>query len=189
MEIGLSGLPQKTQSMVDRWNADWRSLQSELEQVATMRETILDDLETGAPGDLVAKAGALEGRVFSVHQRKVAALRSRDEILVSCETAQQTVLEDCEAGLRKAEKAAETALRKAGFAPEDDPKFDANVEAARNRLRVKVMEAGPVRQARNSRNDGEQLLNRISEMRREDRMILQNAIDELATVGKRLLRL
>lgn len=188
MEIGLSGLPEKAQSLVDRWNENWRSLQREREQVDTMRVSILDGIESGSPGDLVAKAAALEGRIFGLHQKLVASLRSRDEILSECQAAQQAVVEDFEKALAKAERAAEAGLKKIGFDPESDPRFDANAEAARNRLRVKVREAAPVRVARGERNDAENRLNQIIEARRADRQILQNGIDELTAVARRLLR-
>lgn len=189
MEIPLSNLPEKSQSAVDRWNDNWRALQRELVQVAEMRASIVSDVESSPWGDLHAKSAALEGRVFGIHQKLVAALRQRSEILSECQTAQQAVVEDLEKALAKAEKSAVAALTKAGLGAEADPAYDVNQEAAEARLRRKVLECGPVRDCRNSRNDSENLLHRIGEVRREDRQILQAGLDELAAVGKRLLKL
>ena len=189
MEISLSGLAPKIQGNVDQWNLRWRSIEAEAEKIETMRKAILDEIETGSAGDLVSKAGALEGRTIAIHQKKLAALRERAEILSNAEPAQREAITDLEAATQKAEKGAEAALKKAGISAEQDPHFNDFPEAAHHRVRVRVLECEGVRQAHAALNDGKNQLELIIEARRADRQILQSGIDELNTVARKLLRM
>ncbi len=189
MEISLSGLPPKIQANVNQWNLRWRSIEDESQKLETMRQTILDEIETGAPGDLIAKAGAIEGRVFGIHQRKAVALRERADILASCHPAQVDTVSDLESAVAKAEKTAESALRKAGISPENDPHFDANPDAARHRLMIRVRECSGVRDAVAQLQDAKGLLERVAEARHQNKLIVQSGIDELNTVARKLLRM
>ncbi|HUX16486.1 MAG TPA: hypothetical protein VMW52_08430 [Phycisphaerae bacterium] len=141
-------LPAAAVKAVEGFNAEAAALDArEAALHASIGEAALL-LDGNATGEAVAKAGhkVRVGR-FAL-ARADAALAARrgqvlGELLDFAEEARQSRAE----AVQKVREAVGRKVRAAGHAPEDDPRFAANHEAAERRFNLEVMKSGDVREA------------------------------------------